>query len=210
MPLEFRRLNQTGENHQRDVSLKCNQLGDEAGAQLDALAARVALLEQLILLPVIAAGGAMGLTGTRAGPDITGVFQPIDNYNAIFQTGRGVVFDLLAGTFVIDTDLVGKWDVDLQVSLSFNSTGAFRTTQLRLFDVTGAAQIGDALDISVSSQATSHSTFVSLKREVSIPVGSAIRLDIGNGSTFTGVTWNSQVITPVYRDRLAALIDPVA
>ncbi|MGI9491380.1 MAG: hypothetical protein ACR2QF_03035 [Geminicoccaceae bacterium] len=170
---------------------------------------RLEILEQVVPLHVVAAGGSMGLTGTRAGSDIGAGWQPIDNFNAEFQTGRGVVFDLLAGTFVIDTDLVGKWDVDLQVAVEFNSTGQSRSTQLRLFDVTGGVQLGDALTISTSSQDDSLTTFVSLKREINVPAGSAIRLEIGNGSTYTGVVWNSQVITPVYRDRLTALIDPI-
>lgn len=216
MPLEFRRLNQTGENHQRDVSLKCNQLGDEAGAQLDALAARVAqneadiaLLQTLIVQLRVAAEGSMFLDTpqTTDDADITGTFQTIDQYDTIGMTPRGCTVNTTTGEFTLDVD--GSWMILIRINLTHDESNSGRETFLRLFNVTDTTSSDPApIAIGRNTPGTSDTPVLAFDLLVA-DESDTFRVEIGGGDTLATVRWQSVNLVLSYQGPLGALLNPI-
>ncbi|MGI9490309.1 MAG: hypothetical protein ACR2RF_31350 [Geminicoccaceae bacterium] len=186
------------------MSLKCNQFADEAGAQIDALAARVAALELLIVELRVAAQGAMDLATPVAGPDITGAFQPITFFDTELYE-RGVTVDPVTGQFTFNFE--GDWVIFYEFSINHATSGSRRTFNVRSFNVTEAiAGTPRALFIGSNQPDTAYTAIVPL----SVPagdVGDIFRIEVGNASSnVTGVTWNVSNLLVMFVGEAGSLV----
>ena len=200
---EFLRLVPAGEQHQRNVSQKCNQLGESAARAMAALEARGATLETLIVELRVAAQGSMTLATPVAGPDINAAYQPITFFDTIpYQ--RGVTVNTTTGEFTFNAD--GDWALWYRLNLNVSSSGTRRTLSVRPFNVT-AGTPAPSSDLFISSNApdVSDSPMVPLAITAG-QVGQTFRLEIGNASNnITGVTWNSSNLLILFVGELGSL-----
>ena len=203
MPLQFLRLVPAGEQHQRNVSQKCNQLGEATAAQIASIEGRLDLLETLIVELRVAAQGAMTLATPVAGPDITAAYQPITFFDFIpYQ--RGVTVNTTTGEFTFNAD--GDWAIWYRLNIAVASSGTRRTLSVRSFNVT-TATAGPANNLFIGSNASDVSdTIMSPLAVGPVEVGQTFRLEIGNASNnITGVTWNSSNLLILFVGELGSL-----
>lgn len=202
--LEYQRLVVTGERHQRDVSQKCNQIGDAVGLELDALKARVNTLETAIVELRVAAQGSMYLATPEAGSDITGAFQIIDHYDTIGMTARGCTLNTSTGEFTLG--VVGSWLMLIRVNLTHNESNSGRETFIRLFNVSESTASASApIAIGRNTPGTSDTPVLAFDF-VASQIGDTYRVEIGGGDTLTTVTWEAANVVLSYQGELGSLV----
>ncbi len=138
-----------------------------------------------------AAYGGMRMDAPTAFPDLGAAWQTLNVFDAANpSTPRGVSVNPATGEFAYEHE--GLYVISLTGAFEHNSDNNGRITQLRIFDVTGGAALGSALDIPTgrNSEATSvASTFF-----IEIPAGNVndvLRFEIGNGNAYTAVVFNA-------------------
>ena len=166
------RFTDTGPVNTREVAEVCNGINDATRAAIEDLES----------------GGAMDLAGLRPGADITGTFQDVTGYTVESLPGRNVAFTLATGQFAIQRS--GRWRVDFTFNITFTPSAAVRTTQLRVFNVTDSAVVGNPIPMIVEANDTGLDRMRFAMFELpAADVGDSLVMQIGGASTFTGVTW---------------------
>jgi len=206
MPLEFLRFPPTGPRDARDTARTCNNLGEATARQIAAIEARLDLIEAILPDMRVAAQGAMSLAVGVAGPDITGAFQTITFFDTI-PYERGVTVNTTTGEFTFN--LAGDWVFLYRANVSHNNSGATRTVDVRLFDVTGGTPSTAEQVFIPSNQPTTPLNAMVPFDLLQVDVGDTFRLEIGNASAnLTGVNWDSSSLLLLYLNELGGLIDP--
>ena len=206
MPLPNRRFAPTGPRDPRETATLCNQISEAAGIQIDALEARVDLIEAILPDLRVAAQGSMELQTPVAGPDITATYQPITFFDTIpYQ--RGATVNTTTGEFTVN--LEGDWAFWYRLNIAVASSGSRRTLSVRSFNVTTATP-GPVTNLFIPSNAPDVSDTLMVPVAFSAAeVGQTFRLEIGNASaTITGVTWNDSALLLLYVGELGGLVDP--
>lgn len=143
--------------------------------------------------PVAAFGG---LVGAASIPTIDLAWTPVTNYPFMaVDAPRFMAVDLIAGTLAVE--LPGTYVLAINITVEFVESNAGRTTYLRLFDVTGNAQIGGELPIFVGRNQEGLTASQSRLLSINSEVGDNVRLEIGGGDSFTGLA-NISVSYSVY------------
>ena len=137
--------------------------------------------------------GEMELTAPSAGADIGLAYQPVDQFDSVSIPGQGITL-ATDGTFTFQQN--GIWDIRLQLNISHNESNASRETNIRLYDVTGAAEIGSAA-IPIARNQPGTATSISLRANIpSSGLGNTYRFEIGGGDTLSAVLWNVLNLAP--------------
>lgn len=138
-----------------------------------------------------AAYGAMNIATPQAFPSLGGAWQPIDNYDAnVIAVPRTITTDLAAGT--ISFSIEGVYFVSFTLIFEHNSSNSGRLTNLRFFNVTDGVQVGT--DFTVGTGRNAESTSITVASPIEIDptnVGDAVRIEIGNGDTYTSMQLDS-------------------
>lgn len=206
MPLPNRRFAPTGPRDPRETATLCNQISEAAGIQIDALAERVTLLEQIIVETRVAFQGAMSRETDDPGPDITGTYQTIDDFSAETITAQGCTLTIATGEFSFDR--IGAWELVLSFNISHDESNAGRETNIRLFNVTEATAANPA-PIAIGRNQPGTNFYGSLAFTLATgDIGDTYRIEIGGGDTLATVVWNSKQIVLRYLDAVGSLVDP--
>lgn len=144
----------------------------------------------VVIAPQTGRGGMESTPGAIG--DITAAFQPL-NFDVITQPAYGMTLSPASNVFT--SQWPGWWEVRLSINLSFTETQASRFTEIRLWDVTIAAQIGTAVRVPIGRNQDGF-LINSVFRFLVTPAtaGNVFRLDIGGGDVLSGVTLWSNVV----------------
>ena len=140
-------------------------------------------------------GGMAKDDAPAAGADLTTTWIPIDQFSALTVPNEHVIFDPVANTFSFDT--TGVYQVNYILALEHNSSGATRSVDFRMYNVTDAVA-GRPLREVLGSGITS-TTFTGgfLADIYDTDVGDVFRLEISSqvGANVTSVMWSTQNVS---------------
>jgi hypothetical protein len=137
-----------------------------------------------------AAYGGMRLDGIRAGADLGAAWQTLE-FNALsVENPRNVTANLIDNTLSFDSE--GVYSIAISLGLTHDEINAGRLFQLRLFSVTDAVQVTEAVSVPTGRN-VSATTFsiVLLIRIEPVEVNDQIRLEVGNGDAYSSVVWET-------------------
>jgi len=132
---------------------------------------------------VIAAYGSMGITVPR-GITLNGTWTRIINYSSSLASPKHLAYNTAAGTLAVER--AGVYRVSIDVALTMTEQNASTFFQMRLFDVTAGSPLGSTISF---GQGRNTGNFTASTSFVAAIAGLSheIAVEIGNGSTFTGV-----------------------
>ena len=93
--------------------------------------------------------GNMNLSGSVAGPNIGGAWDPITQYDQQEVLATNCSLDETAGTVAFNRE--GVWDLRIQFNMNHNDTSGGRSTNIRLFNVTSATA-GGSVPVYIGTQ----------------------------------------------------------
>lgn len=135
---------------------------------------------------IVAAFG--GMKGPASVPALDGTWTPITNYPTPYvPVPKFVAVDLVAGTLKLERP--GTYVLSVSLALNFTESNAGRTTYLRLFDITDNVALSTELPLFVGRNQGGVTASISVLLYVAPgSVGDAMRMEIGNGDTFAGLS----------------------
>lgn len=143
---------------------------------------------------VYVAYGGMNLGTPIAGSDIGAAWQTIDFQVVTPATPKNVTIDVVADTFSFA--LEGIYAFSLSLSFEHNEAQQGRTTQLRIYNVTKAVEQAPPFVIGTGRNTTVTAySVVTLAEILASEVGDLLRIEIGNGDTYSAVTWDSAALS---------------
>ena len=133
---------------------------------------------------VVAAYGALTRTNP-VGITLGAGFTRLTNYDQSMPAPLGVVEDTVAGTLTVAK--AGVYRVSATIALTLTEQNASTQFLARLFNVTASAPVGDGISFGLGRNTGKFTASMSLLVTVANPA-QAIAIEIGGGSTFTGVS----------------------
>ncbi len=162
-------------------------------------------LQQVIVdLTIAGYGGVELVNSPTTGNDLGAGWDTLDYiYNGDFvTTPRGVVQDFVNGTLSTTTDSI--WTVNIILSLTFPELNQGREIEVRLFNQTQSLG-GAGVPIPIARNQPGIYFSASFMIDV-VNVNDVFVLQIGNGSTVTGITYNGARFHVSHVSDLGALL----
>ena len=138
-------------------------------------------------------GGLRTATSPIAGADLGASWQTLSVFDAgTPATPRGIIVDLATDSLAFRSE--GLYLVSVTLSFEHNDLNAGRTTQLRFWNIDDSVQLGNVVVIGTGRNAAATNYSASLLFQVDqANVNDKVRLEIGNGSVYTSVSWTQAI-----------------
>ena len=139
--------------------------------------------------------GAMEMSTPTAGADIGIGWNVLDYFDAVSLQPYGVTLDTTNGLWRLD--FTGLWQQVIALQFSHNNSNSGRTTNLRIWNVTEASEVGRvAIGVARNVEDTM-ANLTALFDITSVQVNDVLRLEIGGGDTITTVQYNDMRVSSV-------------
>ncbi|RKX47804.1 MAG: hypothetical protein DRP64_00110 [Verrucomicrobia bacterium] len=142
------------------------------------------------VLKFMAFSSYAGMIGQATLADIDSGWTPILNYPSESVPPRFAATDIAAGTIRVDNP--GVFVLIVALSVEFADSNSGRITTIRLFNTTSGTAVGAGVPVYVGRNQDGLTTAVSLLFTVdSAGAGDSLRIEIGDGDSFSGVVLDS-------------------
>ena len=133
--------------------------------------------------------GSMGLSAPVAGPDITGAFQTLNQFDQIPIPGYGVTFTPASG--LVEFAVPGVWALKFGLGMSHNEAQGGRTTYLRIVRVSNSTELA-RVPLGIGRNVADTNLYLEMWAEIDdTEINQALRIEIGGGDAISAVTYNA-------------------
>jgi hypothetical protein len=135
--------------------------------------------------------GGLYLSTPAAMLDLGATWQKITVFDAVLFSPPDAVIQNLANESLAITE-AGVWVISINFNMQYSSSGVKRETYFRIYNETDGTPIGSIFQMAIASGSEGASFSVSLPIQLSdAQENKEVILQIGNGSTITGIQANN-------------------